>query len=68
MHVLQSKHSRLKLEEAEELLKKLNLSRAQLPKIKITDAALPEGAQVGEVIKIERADCNQKKEYFRIVV
>jgi DNA-directed RNA polymerase subunit H len=68
MHVLQSKHSRLKLEEAEELLKKLNLSRAQLPKIKITDAALPEGAQVGEVIKIERADGKQKKEYFRIVV
>ncbi len=68
MHVLQPKHTKLKPFEAEELLKKLNVSRAQLPKILSTDAVLPEGAEVGDVIKIERHCGKEKKEYYRIVV
>ncbi len=70
MHILQPKHAKLKLQEAEELLKKLNVSRAQLPKIKLGDAALPEDteAEVGDIIKIERHSGKEKRDYYRVVV
>ncbi len=64
MHILQPKHIKLNEKEAEELLKKINVSKAQLPKILSTDAALPEGCNVGDVIKIER----KSGVYFRVVV
>ena len=64
MHILQPKHIKLSEKEAEELLKKLNISKAQLPKIFSTDAALPEGCAVGDVIKIER----EQGVYYRVVV
>ncbi|VVB83083.1 DNA-directed RNA polymerase subunit H [uncultured archaeon] len=64
MHILQSKHTKLNEKESEELLKKLNLSKAQLPKILSSDAGLPEGCAVGDIIKIER----KTGEYFRVVV
>lgn len=50
--------------EAEELLKSLNLAKAQLPKILSTDTALPEGCAVGDVIKIDR----KTGVYYRVVV
>lgn len=68
MHILQPKHIKLKPAEAEELLKKLNISKAQLPKILSTDVALSEGAETGDVIKIERKCDDEKKEYYRVVV
>ena len=64
MHILQPKHIKLSEKESEELLKKLNISKAQLPKIFSTDAALPEGCNVGDIIKIER----KSGVYFRVVV
>ncbi len=64
MHILQPKHIKLNEKEVEELLKKLNISKAQLPKILSTDAALPEGCNVGDIIKIER----RSGIYFRVVV
>jgi len=64
MHILQSKHIKLNEKEAEELLAKLNISKAQLPKILSTDAGLPEGCSVGDIIKIERKD----GDYYRVVV
>jgi len=64
MHILQSKHTKLNEKESEEFLKKLNLSKAQLPKILSTDAGLPDGCVVGDVIKIER----KSGDYFRVVV
>ncbi|MDD5012499.1 MAG: DNA-directed RNA polymerase subunit RpoH/Rpb5 C-terminal domain-containing protein [Candidatus Nanoarchaeia archaeon] len=64
MHILQPKHIKLNEKETEELLKKLNISKAQLPKILSDDAALPEGCGVGDIIKIER----KSGEYFRVVV
>ena len=64
MHILQPKHTKLSEKEAEELLKKLNISPAQLPKILLSDPALPEDCQIGDVIKIERPD----GKYFRVVV
>ena len=36
--------------EEESLLKDINISKTQLPKIKETDAALPEGSVVGDII------------------
>jgi DNA-directed RNA polymerase subunit H (RpoH/RPB5) len=64
MHILQPKHIKLNEKEAEELLKKINVSKAQLPKILSTDSALPEGCNMGDVIKIER----KSGVYFRVVV
>jgi len=68
MHTLQPKHCKLKKEEAEALLKKYGISLAQLPKIKLEDPALPEGCQVGDIIKIERKEKDKVVEYFRVVV
>lgn len=69
MHILQPKHSKLKEKESEELLLKLNVSKSQLPKIYSTDAALPEGSEVGNIIKIERASPDGKVNiYYRVVV
>ncbi|MCX6747251.1 MAG: DNA-directed RNA polymerase subunit H [Candidatus Pacearchaeota archaeon] len=64
MHILQPKHVKLSEKESEELLKQFNVSKAQLPKILSTDAALPEGCNVGDIIKIER----KSGVYFRVVV
>jgi DNA-directed RNA polymerase subunit H (RpoH/RPB5) len=64
MHILQPKHIKLNEKETEELLKKLNISKAQLPKILSNDAALPEGCSVGDIIKIDR----KSGVYFRVVV
>jgi len=58
MHILQPKHTLLKKDEVHKLLEKFNISLPQLPKIKVTDAALPQGANLGDVIKIERKDEN----------
>ena len=68
MHVLQPKHTKLKAEEVDKLLSDLNISLAQLPKIKITDPALPEGCEISDVIKIEFADEDEVKHvYYRVV-
>ena len=64
MHILQPKHIKLNEKESEELLKKINVSKAQIPKILFTDAGLPEGCNVGDIIKIDR----KTGVYFRVVV
>lgn len=68
MHILQPKHSKLKDEETKKILEKYNISLAQLPKIKINDAALPENCNVGDVIKIERKEKGRVVEYYRVIV
>ncbi len=68
MHVLQSKHSKLSEKESKEFLLKLNISKAQLPKILSTDPALPEGCNVGDIIKISRREGDKINIYFRVVV
>lgn len=69
MHILQPKHSKMSEKESEEILKKLNISKAQLPKILLSDVALPEGCKVGDVIKIERQSPDDKPVfYYRVVV
>jgi DNA-directed RNA polymerase subunit H len=72
MHELQPKHTKLKREEVEKLTSQLNISLAQLPKIRITDPALPEGCEIEDVIKIERAEIKEDGEkiaypYYRVV-
>jgi DNA-directed RNA polymerase subunit H (RpoH/RPB5) len=64
MHILQAKHTKLSEKESEEFLKKMNISKSQIPKILSTDAGLPEGCSVGDIIKIER----KSGVYFRVVV
>lgn len=69
MHHLQPKQSITKAVEAKELMKKYNVSATQLPSIKAADKGLPEGAKVGDIIKIERKDDKGEKFlYYRIVV
>lgn len=68
MHILQPKHTKLKEKEMDELLKEFNISRAQLPKIFSDDPALPEGFEIGDVIKIERKDGDEIFVYYRVVV
>jgi DNA-directed RNA polymerase subunit H len=68
MHILQPKHSKLNEKESEELLANFNISKAQLPKILSTDPALPEGCEVGDIIKIERKEGDKILPYFRVVV
>ncbi|MDP3026738.1 MAG: DNA-directed RNA polymerase subunit RpoH/Rpb5 C-terminal domain-containing protein [Nanoarchaeota archaeon] len=72
MHELQPKHIKMKREEVEKLISQLNISLVQLPKIRITDPALPEGCEIEDVIKIERAEVDDKGEkkvyvYYRVV-
>ncbi|MBS3065694.1 DNA-directed RNA polymerase subunit H [Candidatus Pacearchaeota archaeon] len=67
MHILQPKHIKLKPNEVQELLKKYNLSLAQLPRIKSDDPALPEGCKQGDVVKIERKDEENSSVYYRTV-
>ncbi len=67
MHILQPKHTKLSSQEVEKLLKDLNISLAQLPKIKITDTALPEKSEVSDIIKIERTIDGKKTNFYRVV-
>jgi DNA-directed RNA polymerase subunit H (RpoH/RPB5) len=68
MHILQPKHTKLNEKEAQELLKKYNVSKSQIPRILITDSALPEGCNVGDVIKVERVEDDKVNIYFRVVI
>lgn len=68
MHILQSKHIKLKEEEAEKLLEEFNISKSQLPKILSSDPGLPENFQIGDIIKIERKDKDKINLYYRAVV
>ena len=67
MHFLQPKHLKLKPEEVDKLLAKLNISLAQLPKIKITDPTLDDGCDISDVIKIERVNEGKTSIYYRVV-
>lgn len=70
MHILKPKHVKLKEKEAEEILKKFNISISQLPKIFSDDPGMPERCEIGDLIKIERKDpeTEDTNVYFRVVV
>jgi DNA-directed RNA polymerase subunit H (RpoH/RPB5) len=69
MHALQPKHIKLKQEETDKLLKELNISSSQLPKIKFNDSALSSDFKVGDIVRIERKDEESGKIifYYRVV-
>lgn len=67
MHIHQPKHTKLKGEEVKELLKKFNISLSQLPKIRQSDPAVPDGCVIGEVLKIERKEEERVHSYYRVV-
>jgi DNA-directed RNA polymerase subunit H len=67
MHVLQPKHTKLSKEDLSKLLAKYNVSLSQLPKISRKDPAVPEGMNVGDVLRIERKNEEKIEEYFRVV-
>ena len=67
MHILQPKHRKLKEEETKILCDKYNISISQLPKIKFTDASVPENCDVGDILKIERKVDDKIKIYYRVV-
>lgn len=67
MHILQPKHRKLGLKEAEKLVTDLNISTTQLPKIRIIDPAIPEGCEIGDIVEIERIINSKKTFYFRVV-
>jgi len=68
MHILQPKHFKLSKKEEEELLVKLNISKSQFPKILSNDPGLPEGCEIGNIIKIERKEKDKTYTYFLVVV
>ena len=68
MHILQPRHIKLKEKEIQELLEKLNISKAQFPKVFSNDPALPEGCDIGDLIKIERKEGDKINSYYRVVV
>ena len=53
-HVLVPEHELLPESEVEAVLEEYGVSRTDLPKIKESDPALPDGAAAGDVIKITR--------------
>lgn len=67
-HILQPKHSKLNEKDAQQILEKLNVSKAQIPKILSDDPGLPEGCNIGDVIKIERKTDKGTVFYYRVVV
>ncbi len=67
MHILQPKHNKLKSEEVKKLLDTYNISVSQLPKIKQSDPATPQGCMPGDVLKVERKEGDEIKTYFRVV-
>lgn len=68
MHILQPKHTILDEEETQKVLEQFNVSKAQLPKIYKNDSALPEGCEVGQVVKIERKEGKEVNVYYRVIV
>ena len=69
MHTLQPKHSKLNEKESSELLKKMNISKSQLPKIYSDDPAISGMCEIGDIIKIERKSPDGKSFfYYRVVV
>lgn len=68
MHILQQKHVKLKPEEAKKLLTELNISISQLPKINADDTSIPQGTQVGDIVKISRVEEDKTFFYYRVVV
>ena len=68
-HELVPEHTVIEEEALEEVLEEYNIDRTDLPKIKRTDAALPDEAEVGDVIEIVRdSRTTEQAVVYRLVV
>ncbi|RXK49967.1 DNA-directed RNA polymerase subunit H [Halorientalis pallida] len=68
-HELVPDHSVLAEEELEDVLQEYNIDRTDLPKIKRADPALPDEADVGDVIEIVRdSRTTDQAVVYRLVV
>ena len=68
-HNLVPEHSVLDEEDVEEVLAEYDIDRTDLPKIERLDAALPEEADVGDVVKIVRdSRTTETAVVYRLVV
>jgi DNA-directed RNA polymerase subunit H len=68
-HELVPEHTLLDADAVEEVLQEYNVSKTNLPKIKRSDPALPEGAEPGDVVRIERdSRTTDRAVVYRLVV
>ncbi len=68
-HTLVPEHTVLDRDAVEDVLSEYDIRRTDLPKIHRRDAALPEDAEVGDVIKIVRdSRTTDKAIVYRLVV
>ncbi|KDS92145.1 DNA-directed RNA polymerase subunit H [Halorubrum saccharovorum] len=68
-HELVPDHVLLEPEEVDEVLAEYDVKRTNLPKIKRTDPALPDEAEVGDVVKIVRnSRTTETAVVYRLVV
>lgn len=64
-HILIPKHRKLSDDEAEKLLKKYNISKKQLPRMKLGDPAILEmNPERGDIIEIIRDSPTTGKSFF----
>ncbi|WP_226040094.1 DNA-directed RNA polymerase subunit H [Natrinema sp. DC36] len=68
-HELVPEHTVLEEDTLEEVLEEYNIDRTDLPKIKRSDPALPDDAEIGDVIKIVRdSRTTEQAVIYRLVV
>ena len=68
-HELVPDHSVLDSEQLEAVLEEYSIDRTDLPKIKRTDSALPDGAEGGDVVRIVRdSRTTDRAVVYRLVV
>ncbi|ELY56682.1 DNA-directed RNA polymerase subunit H [Natronolimnohabitans innermongolicus] len=68
-HELVPDHSVLDEDTLEEVLEEYDIDRTDLPKIKRNDSALPDEAEIGDVIKIVRnSRTTDQAVVYRLVV
>ena len=68
-HTLVPEHTILDEPEIEEMLAEYDVERVNLPKIRKSDPALPDEAEIGDVIKIVRdSRTTDKAIVYRLVI
>ena len=68
-HNLVPEHTVLDEADVEEVLAEYDIDRTDLPKIQRRDPALPEGAEVGDVVEIVRdSRTTERAVVYRLVV
>jgi DNA-directed RNA polymerase subunit H len=68
-HELVPEHSVVDNEDLDGVLEEYDIDRTDLPKIKRADPALPDDAEIGDVVKIERdSRTTDRAVTYRLVV